>query len=355
MKHKLLLIGAGGWGNIHLKVCMANRKWSLAAVADADPQTRDRIVRETGLSPGAVFSDARKALEKAEYDAVSLIVPNPAKAPILIKALESQKPVFTEKPLTYYSRDLVRIHRAWKRAGSILMVSQNYRFEPQVRRMAEFVQKRKYWGELLSCNVRFARNVKEFLEHYVIKLPGATGLNSEMCIHHYDLMRFIMGENPKRIEASRREDGKGIVAGWTSIQARIEFPGGEVIDFSAGYDDGRSSTPWGGIWDFHFESGSLTMKPYAGGGFPVTLHSPWKKRWNIEPPGGNAGVNLKYHLVDRGFEEFTQALEEKRKPECGLEDNLETVAFMLAVEHAARTGRPVDFPKFLKGVLNKCQ
>jgi len=352
-KRRILLIGAGGWGAVHLAVYCAHRRWSLSGVADLNPRVLRRVQRETRLGQNQCFSDPIAAIDRGDYDAIGLTAPNPGRIPVLVRALGTGAPVFAEKPLVHTLADLKNLYRAISRSGSVLMVSQNYRFEPQTRRMAEFIRKRRDWGPLRTVLIDFTRNIRDFDDHPVTRLPASFGLNSEQCIHHYDLMRYLLGVNPLRVRARSRRAPDSPMAGWDTIDAWIDFPESTFVNYHASYYTPITRTPWGGRWTLDFLKGSMTWYPYDSDEHRIEFNSP-PPRFRIQPSLRSPGRYYNSFLVGTSFEEFTRALDEGRSPECNLRDNAQSLALMWAVERAARTGRPVEFPQFLAKVLDSC-
>ena len=352
-KRRILLIGAGGWGAVHLDVYCAHPRWQVSALADIRESALEAGLVRAGKPTPAIYRDAAEAIDRAECDAISVVVRNPFKIPILLHALSKGVPVLTEKPLAHNIADLHRVFAAARNSGAPLMVSQNYRFDGQSRRIAEFIQRRSGpWGRLRAVTVDFARAIREFGNHYVRELPGGLGLVAEMCVHHFDLMRFITGKEPSRIRAHASPSPSGTMKGWATVDAWIEFPGGPIVTYRADYETAVNRTPWGGDWRLEFENGSLGWNPYAAGAKPLRFFTPWRGRWRVElPRQPDPRTYWRTHLVSEAFNEFTAALDERRPFECNLHDNARTLAIVLAVIRAGETGRAVEFAPFLQKVL----
>jgi len=346
---RLLIVGAGGWGKVHGNVYAEHRQWTVSAIADADPSVLAAAGERFGVPPDRLYHDPARAIAEAQYDAISVVIRNPFKTPILARALQTGVPVFTEKPLCHTVDDLRRIRAAAALGGGPLMVSQNYRFDPQARGVREMIQEKKLWGPLQGMLVDFARRLGSGDAH-ITRFRGGLGLNAEMCIHHYDLMRYLTGSDPHFIRAIARESPRGGTAGWDTLDVLLEFPDLLTACYHASYDVPESRTPWGGEWTLDFAEGSLVFCPYADGAYPVRYSRPWTHAWRPDAPLPDREHAYRHNLVAEAFDEFTRALDEGRQPECSLEDNTRSVAMMLAVTEAADTGDTIEFGAFLDRV-----
>lgn len=318
----------------------------MSAVADVDPAAASEAGERFGLGADRIYQDPLQAIAGTDYDAVAVLMPNPGKTRVLTHALRTGRPVFTEKPLCYTVDDLRRIRAAAAESGAKLMVSQNYRFDPQVRGVRKLVQDHQVWGRLKGVLVDFARKLAPG-DSYVKRLEGGLGLNAEMCIHHYDLMRYLLGSDPRYIEASARQSPRSGMAGLDTLDVCLEFDRLVSVRYHATYAVEQTRTPWGGEWTLDFEEGSLYFRPYANGEHPIRYRGRWQDSWRPDEPHEEGSSVYRHNLVAEAFDEFTHAIEEGREPECSLSDNTHSVAVMLAVEEAARTGDTIDFAEFI--------
>jgi predicted dehydrogenase len=352
MRRRVLLLGCGGWGAIHLRALTESRRWTLIAVSDVSRGALREAKRH--LSSVHCFEDPIRAISEVDCDLISVTIPNPHRVPILLHALRRGVPLLVEKPLVHSRRDLGRILRAARTSRAPIMVSQNCRFEPQTRRMAELVGCRRHWGRLRSGHVDFRRCIRHLGPHWVRRLSGGVGLLFEISIHHFDLMRLVLGANPVRVRAVARRVPRSAMAGWGTIDACLEFPGSTSLTYHADCDVASDRTPWGGRWDLDFERGSLTWQPYAEGEAALSLHTPWRGRWALDVQSKSPDDLFRHHLVDGVYAALARAMNAGREAECGLRDNVQSLAIALAVERAAKTGRTIEFAPFLEEVMRPC-
>ncbi len=99
---------------------------SLHGVASRNPETREKIVAERGCRAYASFEEV---LEDPEVDLVVLATPNAVHAEQAIAALEAGKHVVSDKVMCLTLADCDRMIAAAERAGKLLTVFQNRRWD----------------------------------------------------------------------------------------------------------------------------------------------------------------------------------------------------------------------------------
>ena len=333
-----LLIGAGGWGASVARALAMSPRWRLAALADTDARALAAAAATHGIAPAGCFPDAATALREADHDAVVIAAPNPARMPALLAAIGAGRPVLAEKPLVHTPQDLSRVARALERSRGPLMVAQNYRFDPAARALRRLVASGDA-GALRRVDVRFGRDGRAFAGHAVARMAGPAGLLMELGVHHLDLLRFLVGCEG---HCGRAEAGTGAngFAGWTSVRAELAFADGTRARYTARYDAGRDETPWGGQWRLVFDTVEVVWYPCPPEDAPaVTFHPGPPAGWNAPPAAPLASAQRTAMLL-AALDEFADALDAAREPECGFADNARTLGLAFAISRAA--GHPPD-------------
>ena len=98
------MVGVGRQGMSRLREFLRHADTRIAAISDVDRDHADRAVAEVekvrGQKPKA-FTDFRRVLEDREIDAVVVVTPDHWHAIPTVRAFETGKDVFVEKPLSY--------------------------------------------------------------------------------------------------------------------------------------------------------------------------------------------------------------------------------------------------------------
>ena len=138
-KIKLCLVGCGMIGRIHAQACLKRRDDIELYVCDSNEDT----ARWTGEEFGAagVFTDYERALSDPRIDAVDLCLPHHLHAAFTLAAFDAGKHVLLEKPMANSLAEADSIIEAANKAERALAVSENFRFEPAIRRAVEIIER----------------------------------------------------------------------------------------------------------------------------------------------------------------------------------------------------------------------
>src|SRR5215207_3286995 len=135
------------WGRSWAEVVREAPGVELVAVADPDPEARRQLADGT---PG--YEALEAALAGVECEAVLVLTPPAPHHAVAKLALAAGKHVLVEKPLATGLEDGFDLIRAAERAGRVLMVSQNYRYNRPFRAVQRLVTEGTL-GELASIKI----------------------------------------------------------------------------------------------------------------------------------------------------------------------------------------------------------
>jgi len=192
----IAVLGTGRIGRLHAE----NLAHRFAAIADlrlvADP--RVEAAREVAAQCGAprITADWREAIADPAIQAVVVCTPTDTHAPIVEAAAAARKHIFCEKPLAL---DLARTESgvaAVRRAGVLLQVGFNRRFDPSFERLARGVRS----GEIGTPQLlRITSRDPEPPPLDYVRSSG--GLFLDMAIHDFDMARFVTGDEVVEVHA----------------------------------------------------------------------------------------------------------------------------------------------------------
>ncbi len=178
--HTAAVIGLGFMGLRHVA---AYGRAGLQVVAGADVREETRSELQKAVPPARFYADWRELLEKERPDIVSVVTHGPSHAEIVIAAAEQKVPaILCEKPLATSVADADRMVAACSRSGSRLFVNFSLRLFPSYQKIRDLIAS----GELGR------------IVHITASIGGARGLG---CVgsHYADLMRFLSGDEPRRV------------------------------------------------------------------------------------------------------------------------------------------------------------
>lgn len=121
---------------------------------DIDPNNRNRIAGTYGIETAA---DYRDALKRSDIDAVVICTPTATHAEIVEAALNADKHVLCEKPITHRSDDAWRLAALAEKKKRILMTGHIFLFNPGIEYLADAVSKkaagRLYYIKAVRANL----------------------------------------------------------------------------------------------------------------------------------------------------------------------------------------------------------
>ncbi len=79
----------------------------------------------------------------------------------------------------------------------------------------------------------------------------------DMSIHHFDLMRMLLGKEPTRIMAQTWNPSWSNFVDAPTGSALISFAGGAVVTYSGSWVSTAPQTNWAGEWHIECEHGEI--------------------------------------------------------------------------------------------------
>jgi len=199
------VIGVGRMGLYHaLNVSRGVAEARLIAVADVRLDLAKRVAQLTGAE--AYYQDYQRLLEREDIDAVCIATPSVTHAKICIEAAEAGKDIFCEKPISVSLEEANKVIHAVKNAGVKFQVGFMRRFDPAYDYAKKKVDEGVIGKPLLFKST--SRDTSPPPDHACDPKTGG-GLQLEMHIHDYDLGRWFMGSEVKRVYA----EGDALVFG----------------------------------------------------------------------------------------------------------------------------------------------
>ncbi|MBV9272406.1 MAG: Gfo/Idh/MocA family oxidoreductase [Verrucomicrobia bacterium] len=292
-KIKLIHVGLGRWGFDWAKhVYPGNSEVEPVAYVDRDPEALKRVQSQLGVPPSRFFSALSDALTIADAEAVLVALPLALHASVAREALLAGKHVIVEKPFTQTLEEAQSLVGIAEKSSRVLMVSQNYRFFAAPQAAYEFVRE-AWFGQLHTVQVDFRLNaVAEGYGHRHQGLPHP--LLADMSVHHFDLMRMVIGEDPVELSCRAWIPRGSPYKMPPCAVIVLTFPSGVVVNYRGSWVDQAPKTPWAGRWQMDFEEGSLFWT--ARGDRPmVNRHDHMSiRRLNSEPENIDLEPVLKY-------------------------------------------------------------
>jgi len=321
------------------------------AIASRNPEKAREVAALHGIP--RVHATVDDLLADPAVEVLDIAVPPDVQPGLIRKALghaDHTRAILAQKPLALNTRQAADLVEQCAKAGVVLSVNQNMRYDQSVRAMKDLLRQ-GLLGEPVLATIEM-RAIPHWMP-WSQKLPSLATF--VMSIHHLDTFRYWFG-TPDRVLASTRPD------------PRTKFPHSDGINlYILEYDSGCRAAAWDDVWSGPAREGSPgdtyirwrvegtdglargtigwpsypTRTPstidWASRHFPDQWHSPrWDEVWF---PDAFVGT----------MAQLLCALEDGTEPEISGRDNVETIALCESVFVAARDRRIVSPREVIHG------
>lgn len=347
MPVRIVQVGLGRWGlNWAHSVVSKVPNIEIVGWVDADKNSLLRAQAKLGLRSDRCFASLPNALAQLRVDAVLITANVDAHAPLAEIAIGAGKHVLVEKPFVAALDQARRLVELAERAGCLLMVSQNFRFFPAAMAAAQLVREGKL-GFVNSVSVEFRRYVRyergdEGYLHYNLRQP----LLEELSIHHFDLMRMVLGQEPRSIYCCAWNPEGSEFREAPAGAAMISFDGGTIVSYRGNWISAGVETAFGGDWRMECPDGEIAWacrgdRDISLSGERLMIRRRGEEAEYVDLPAmphfGRAGALAAFaQTIETGAEH--PYLSSGR-------DNINSLALMQAAILSSASGKVVPIPK----------
>ncbi|MFH0841563.1 MAG: Gfo/Idh/MocA family oxidoreductase [Bacteroidota bacterium] len=339
---RFVILGCGFWSQFQLGGWKELDGAECVALYNRTKSKADDLSRRFDIPH--TYDDAEEMMEKEKPDFVDIITDVDTHPEFVELAAKYRKHVICQKPMAPSFAIAKRMMQVTREAGVKFYVHENYRWQPQIRRMKQIIDS-GIIGKPFRCNSLWNTAFPLFetqpflaaLEQFALTDQGS---------HQFDVLRYLFGEaetiftqiqtiNPtikgEDVATSMLRMKNGMVCiqqiSFSSPLEKEVFP--QVLLIVEG-DKGSVRLDPG--YNFAITSGNkttnenMTMQKYS-----------WQtERLEPEPPAIVACNN-----------DILQDLLENRKAETGAEDNFETVRLVWAAYESAEKGKTVKISEYI--------
>ncbi len=345
-------LGVIGCGRVaderHLPALGHVPRIGVVAATDLDRRRAEQLATRWGI--GSPCSDAGELLGRDDVDAVAILTPTSSHAELATAALEAGKHVLVEKPLALTMDECDGLVRTAAASDRTVMVGFNLRWHPLIRRARAMVRR----GDL--GEIRAIRSVYTHARpgegapdwHRKLDLGGGVSFNEG--VHHYDLWRFLLDAEVRRVSA---------------FSAPSEHFEDETCVTTAELSGGTLAT---GVFSFttapnsevevYGTRGRLVVNGYRFDGLELFD----RRTYPGDPPHRATQVLASLGRLPRAVQamrrggdfqatfvglwrHFADCVLHGGQTECSVADGRLAVQVALATIRSARSGRPVDVTK----------
>ncbi len=188
---KIAVIGVGSMGQNHARVLFNLDEAQLAAVADMDIISAQKIAQKYNVK---AYKDYKEMLDLEEIDAVSIAVPTRFHKDVAIYALEKGKHVLLEKPIASNEVEAQEIIACARRNNCKLMIGHIERFNPAIQELKKRVEE---LGEIYKIDV-------QRIGSFPARIADV-GVIVDLSVHDIDIVNYLLNSRIKRIYAEKQQ------------------------------------------------------------------------------------------------------------------------------------------------------
>lgn len=332
---KGIVVGLGGRG-LGWAV-KANEHPGCAVVGYVEPSdsNRRRAAERLGIDETSIFLTLDDALGAVAADFIIDITPPAIHHVIAQTAFSAGLHVVGEKPLSDDYETARQTVQAGIAANRKHMITQNYRFGGQPRATRTLLADGLI-GKPGQCDLRFYIPWADSPGTHYTTQPYM--VINDMMVHHFDMMRYVLGADPERVHAITWNHPWGWHAGDAAHSIVFQYADGLVATHTACGCAVGSQTGWNGDWRIEGPLGTIDW--CAGRTYHARLH---RTDQRIQEEIPNATVSPSEQAI---LDEFFGAIRDGREPECSGRDNLRSLAMVFGAIRSAQEGRWVALSEF---------
>lgn len=286
---RVAMVGAGYFAWFHADAWSRISGVELAAICDREPGKAAELARPY---PGTrAFQDLDEMLASVPVHLIDIATPPPTHAGLVRSVLGRGLDAVCQKPFCTSLAEAEETVRFADRTGRLLVVHENFRFEPWYRRIKEVLDAGEI-GEVYQISFRLrpgdGQGPGAYLSRqpYFQKMPRF--LIRETAIHFVDVFRYLLGEVTAVSADLRRLNP--VIAGEDAGLVVFEFAGGRRALF-----DGNR------LADHPADDRRLTMGEMWIDGARGALRLDGFGRVWLRASGKNSEAELSFDWENRGY------------------------------------------------------
>ena len=324
------IIGLGWWGK-QIVTCLAESpRFKVVAGCDIDHNTVAPFAAAQGFD---LVVDYRDLLKRSDVDAVAVVTPHMLHEEMAIAGLKAGKQVFCEKPLALNAVSAERILDASAKAGGVLGIGHERRYEPAMEEMRRLFEADEL-GRLLHMDANVSHsNFRKMVPANWRRdpRPAPAGAWTALGIHLGDMFVSLAGK-PTRV-AARTASQIFAAPSEDFVSAEIDFANG-----ARGRITCLSTPPFYGRFTLIGDQGWVEVQ--EGGNVDKGIPSSF-----IHCKVDGSRETRGYHDVNTvrlNFEAWADAIEGRAPYRFSAEQMLGNIRILDAVvRSAAQDGKPI--------------
>ncbi|GAB2553890.1 Gfo/Idh/MocA family protein [Gracilibacillus alcaliphilus] len=322
---KIIQVGTGGFGSTWLEILKDDPQTDVVAIVDVVEENLEKAKKMMGTKEVHYYLNHVEAFEQEEADIAVVITPPQTHKQIAMDALENNLHVFMEKPLAHTKEEADALYELAKNYEQYVVVSQNYRYRPEIQAIKQAVEQQAAGPiEYAEWNFQRASKFGGWRDNY------QEIIIEDMSIHHFDLLRYILGKNADTVYAKSMRPSWSWFKGNPTASVLINMEG-ILVNYFASWVTSGPETSWNGECKLYGKQGVIALI----NDLPVI----------IKPNGEEQSIPVPdMKRQDRAFSinEMISAIEGGREPDNVISDNIHSFHIVSASLESIKLKREIN-------------
>jgi predicted dehydrogenase len=215
-RRRYAIVGTGARAEMYARALAVDHadRCELVALADPNParlKVHNDLLRRHGAPPAAEYvidggTDLPALLDKERIDVVMVTTVDRMHDEYIVAALDADREVVTEKPMTIDAPRCRRILDAVERTGRRVTVTFNYRYNPVHEAVRRILADGEI-GEIGSVHFEWLLDVRhgaDYFRRWHREKANSGGLLVHKATHHFDLVNWWLATAPETVYAQGR-------------------------------------------------------------------------------------------------------------------------------------------------------
>ncbi len=199
---KTAIIGSGFMGGAHIEALKRIGGVRIEMIASDDIKSGKTLADK--YSVPKFISDWKKAMISSDVDVVHNCTPNHLHFEINKAAIQNNKHIISEKPLTITSAQSLQLLQLLKKHNVVNAINFNYRFYPIIQHAKSMIESGEV-GDIYLVHGNYLQDWLYYKTDYNWRLENSLGGNSraiaDIGSHWCDIVQFLTGSKIKKVFA----------------------------------------------------------------------------------------------------------------------------------------------------------
>jgi len=342
---RIAVVGAGFWAGLQVQAWMeiaGKENIELHGIYNRTRAKAKDFKERYGFSE--VYDDFESLLGSKNIDVVDIVTSTPSHYDFVTRAIEHGVPVIVQKPMASTLREARRMAAAAEKSGVQLIVHENYRWWPQIRRVKEIIDGGDL-GTFRDVTVQWKSGGMDYYRAQPYFRDQERFLIGEVGVHLIDVARFIAGSDVSSVYAQSQRFNSGI-RGEDFARLMLTMETGATASVELGVETLLENERPPEVFITAFcTNGTIELGPDYR--IALTTKSPEGRETRIQHISipeytwaGAYGVGVSCMVQANAY--YAACIKNKKEAETSGADNINTLAATLGAYLSVQRGEAID-------------